>query len=132
MNEAALGVLKHLKRDDAGIYVFADPKTGKPFGSVKTAFLTALKKSKIPPLRFHDLRHTFATRLVATGVDLLTVKELLGHSNISMTMRYAHPSQENMRRAVVSLIGSPASRDGHQMDTKPQMATTASDAKSLN
>ena len=67
MNEAVVSVLKKLQPTGGSGFAFADPKTGKPFGSVKTAFLTALKTSKIPPLRFHDLRHTFATRLVAAG-----------------------------------------------------------------
>jgi len=101
---------------DGGTFVFADPETGQPWGSVKTAFLASLRRAGIARIRFHDLRHTFATRLVDRGVDLLTVKELLGHSSIAMTMRYAHPIQENMRRAVELLSG-----DGHQMDTsRPQ------------
>ncbi|MGH9418137.1 MAG: tyrosine-type recombinase/integrase [Terriglobales bacterium] len=75
---------------------------------------TTIRRAKIPRLRFHDLRHTFATRLVGYGVDLLTVNELLGHSSIAMTMRYAHSSEVNMRNAVALLAGS----DGHRMDTK--------------
>jgi integrase len=43
-------------------------------------------------MHFHDLRHTAATMMVVSGVDLVTVKEILGHSSIEMTMRYAHPN----------------------------------------
>lgn len=49
---------------------------------------------------FHDLRHTLATRLVLGGIDLVTVKELMGHADISTTMRYAHPSPDSKRHAV--------------------------------
>ena len=54
--------------------------------------------------RFHDLRHTFATNLVLGGTDLATVKELMGHADISMTMRYSHPTPDSKRDAVNSLL----------------------------
>jgi integrase len=79
---------------------------GLPIGDVKTAFLKAVKRAGIPPCRFHDLRHTFATRLVLAGVDLATVKELMGHASISTTMRYAHPSPPHKREAVARLVSS--------------------------
>lgn len=52
---------------------------------------------------FHDLRHTAATYMVIGGVDLITVAEILGHSDIKMTMRYAHPTPENRQKAVAVL-----------------------------
>jgi integrase len=76
---------------------------GLPINDVKTAFLKAVKRAGIPCCRFHDLRHTFATRLVLAGVDLATVKELMGHASISTTMRYAHPSPPHKRDAVARL-----------------------------
>ncbi|MBE3124781.1 MAG: tyrosine-type recombinase/integrase [Acidobacteria bacterium] len=51
-------------------------------------------------LRFHNLRHTAATYMVTGGIDLDTVKEILGHATIQMTMRFARPTPENKRRAV--------------------------------
>ena len=65
---------------------------GKPRKSIRTAFKNACIRAGIKSLRFHDLRHTFATRLVLSGVDLVTVSKLLGHSTIQMTMRYSHPT----------------------------------------
>ena len=101
MNEVLLRALGNgQKVAGDGVFTFADPRTGQPWGSVNTAFRASLRRAGIARIRIHDLRHTFATRLVGRGVDLLTLKELLGHSSIIMTMRYAHPSEDNMRRAV--------------------------------
>ena len=76
---------------------------GKPLKSVCTAFENSCNRAGIKSLRFHDLRHTFATRLVLAGVDLATVSKLLGHSSIQMTMRYAHPTPEALKNAVSKL-----------------------------
>ncbi len=85
------------------IYVFNDPKTGDPYKSVKRSFSTALRKADIRDFRFHDLRHTFASQLVMAGVDLASIKELLGHKTLTMTMRYAHLAPEHKRKAVNKL-----------------------------
>jgi len=69
------------------------------------AYYTARKKAKLEDVRFHDLRHTFATRLVQSGIDLYVVKELLGHKTITMTMRYAHHYPESLRHGVDVLNG---------------------------
>lgn len=69
-------------------------------GTLRRALRIAVAKSGIDHLRFHDLRHSFATRLVQRGVDLYVVKELLGHRSIKMTMRYAHHNPESLRHGV--------------------------------
>lgn len=71
-------------------YVFINPDTGKPYTDIKHSFATVLKTARINNFRFHDLRHTLATRLVEKSIDLVVVKEILGHSKIETTMRYAH------------------------------------------
>ena len=76
---------------------------GKPLKSIHTTFENACKRAGIKNLRFHDLRHTFATRLVLAGVDLATVSKLLGHSSIQMTMEIAHPTPEALKNAVNKL-----------------------------
>jgi len=72
---------------------------------VKTAFQNALKRACIDDFRFHDLRHTFASQLVMKGGTLKEVQEILGHASMTMTMRYAHLSQEKKREAVNLLNG---------------------------
>jgi len=92
-------------------YLFFNPMTGKPIFAVKTAFRAAVRRSGIAHCRYHDLRHTFGTRLDACGVGIATIKELMGHSSVEMTMRYSHPGAKERRRAVALLC------DGHHMDT---------------
>jgi integrase len=85
--------------------VFYNPETGKPFVDLKTGFALACSKAKISAVTWHTLRHTFASRLVNSGVDIVTVKELLGHSSLSVTMRYAHTNIDSKRTAVEKLAG---------------------------
>ena len=73
---------------------------------LRRAFRGALKKAGIHGFTFHDLRHTFATRLVHAGVDLYKVKELLGHKSIVTTQRYAHHYPESLRSSVDVLEGN--------------------------
>ena len=70
---------------------------------IRKSFWTALRKSGIKDFHFHDLRHTFASPMVMSGVDLNTVRELMGHHSLEMTLRYAHLSAGHKRRAVVIL-----------------------------
>jgi len=79
--------------------------------------LSVREKVKLADVRFHDLRHTFATRLVQSGVDLYVVKELLGHKTITMTMRYAHHYPESLRYGVEVLDGWGAQK-GAQVNEK--------------
>ncbi|MFB1490773.1 MULTISPECIES: tyrosine-type recombinase/integrase [unclassified Thiocapsa] len=83
--------------------VFAGRK-GK-LSEIKTAWSTLLKRARIEGFRWHDMRHHFASRLVMAGVDLNTVRELLGHSDLKMTLRYAHLAPEHKAAAVAKLIG---------------------------
>jgi integrase len=83
-------------------YVFPSPHDAqRPIGSVKKAHRAAVSRAKIARrFRLYDLRHTFATRAVASGADLPTLSSLLGHASILMTMRYVHPAAEQKRMAM--------------------------------
>jgi integrase len=87
----------------AGGYVF-EGKANNPITDVKKAWSNLLVEAKISEFNFHDLRHHFASKLVMAGVDLNTVRELLGHANLDMTIRYAHLAPEH-KAAAVNLIG---------------------------
>ncbi len=71
--------------------------------SVKRAFQSARKRAGLPDLRIHDLRHTFASRLIDRGMPDRIVQKLLGHSSPGMTVRYTHPSEDAFRLAVQGL-----------------------------
>jgi len=73
---------------------------GEKIGDIKKCWNTAIRNSGIKNFRFHDLRHTVATRLVEKGVELTVVKEILGHADISTTMRYAHAVPERKKYAI--------------------------------
>ena len=72
-------------------------------GRLKLGLKNALKRADLSGITWHTFRHTFASRLTRSGVDIVTVKELLGHSTIVVTMRYAHSNDETKERAVEKL-----------------------------
>lgn len=97
--------------------VFFNLRTRGPIQDVKTA----CDNAKIKGLRFHDLRHTAATRMVETGINLVTISKILGHSSILMTMRYAHPTPENMQRAVDKLGDIFKQSDQHKISASTRI-----------
>ena len=72
---------------------------------IKTAYNNAVTTAKLDDVNFHTLRHTFASWAVMRGVTLKELQELLGHSTLAMTMRYAHLAPEHLRTAVARLEG---------------------------
>ncbi|MGB8441208.1 MAG: tyrosine-type recombinase/integrase, partial [Candidatus Acidiferrales bacterium] len=88
-----------------GSYVFPSKKhTDRPIASVRKAHNAAIRRAAIKQhFVLYDLRHTFATRAVAAGVDLPTLSAMLGHTSITMTMRYVHPAAEQKRLAAAKL-----------------------------
>lgn len=104
LNKEALNTLT-LWHQQCGInrgLVFSN-KLGEQITDTKKAWTSILKKADIQNFRWHDMRHHFASRLAMSGVDLNTVRELLGHSDIKMTLRYAHLAPEHKAQAVAKL-----------------------------
>ena len=96
MNTRALAVLRMLHQRSIG--------TGRMYANLKPRwFAQAVREAKVQNLTWHDLRHTFASRLVMAGVDIRTVQELMGHKSITMTMRYAHLSPRHRTEALEKL-----------------------------
>jgi integrase len=89
------------KTSAAVVFAGAD---GEPLADIKKAWAALLTKAAIRDFRFHDCRHHFASKLVMAGVDLNTVRELLGHSDFKMTLRYAHLAPEHKAAAVARLV----------------------------
>jgi integrase len=90
LNAEALGMLRKWRENSTDEGLVFPGKDSKRLDNVQTAWENLLKEVSIKGFRFHDLRHTFASKLVMAGVDLNTVRELLGHEDIKMTLRYAH------------------------------------------
>jgi len=108
MNMLVRRTLIAVRKHSESPFVFCNTN-GENYANVRKSFFTACKKSDILKFRFHDLRHTFASHLVMGGVDLNTVRELLGHKSLEMTLRYSHLSPDHKQRAVSTL--------SRQMDT---------------
>ena len=107
--DRACAVLSSLgPKSDGPVFTFR----GKPIKSVRTAFEKARQKAGLEDVRFHDLRHTFASRLVQGGVPLYDVKHLMGHKSLEMVQRYAHLAPDYQERAIGVL-----NRFGHNLGT---------------
>ena len=81
-------------------YVFINNETQEPYIDIKKAFHSVLQKAEIKNFRFHDFRHTAATRMLEKGADIRTVQEILGHSSVAVTERYTHTNAKGKKNAV--------------------------------
>jgi len=91
INNAVREVLSGITRRLGSSYVFCDEK-GRMFKGGRNAFERACKRAGIYGFRFHDLRHSAASFMAMAGVDLMAIKQVLGHKTIQMTLRYSHRS----------------------------------------
>jgi integrase len=103
LNKVALDVLNRRRKVNSikNDLVFFN-RNGKkiPNSNLRLSFYRVMKKVGIKDFRWHDLRHTFATRLAQAGVDLYKVSKLLGHKDIKMTQRYSHHCPDSLRNGV--------------------------------
>jgi integrase len=109
LNDEALEVLKCWKQQPGlkSEWVFHD-RNGEQFENLRKSWMAVLEKAEIENFRWHDMRHDFASKLVIAGVDLNTVRELLGHSDYKMTLRYAHLAPKVKHEAVQKLVAASA------------------------
>ena len=104
--------------------MFSNSRTGVNIDSIKTGWRNACDDAGLVNLRFHDTRHTFATRLRANGVHEWDIRDLLGHASVRMTSVYTHQTPANLRHAVNSLGHS---KPGKVVRLKRRRASTSSD-----
>ncbi|MBP2677297.1 MAG: phage integrase family protein, partial [Deltaproteobacteria bacterium] len=102
INAAVREVLEGIVRRLDSTYVFCDKK-GRMYKGGRNAFERACKRAGIYNFHFHDLRHTAASFMAMAGVDLMSIKQILGHKTIQMTLRYSHLSPGHLRNAVAAI-----------------------------
>jgi integrase len=101
LNVNALQVLEELGTEDKSAYLFPSPATGKPYVTITRAWYVIRKAAGLPStFRIHDLRHTFASRMVSAGMNLFDVQTQLSHADARTSQRYAHMSNERAQKAV--------------------------------
>lgn len=79
-------------------WVFANPKTGEPYHSRRCLWETVRDAAGFAGLRLHDLRHSFASALLEAGVNIVAVKEALGHTQLKTTMKYLHLTDKTRKQ----------------------------------
>jgi len=103
LNSVMRNLFEEIRKGANGqVYVFIN-RLGRPLRKVTNQFKFALNESDITDFKFHDLRHTFASHYVMNGGDLLSLKEILGHSSLKMVERYAHLSPSHKQKLIENL-----------------------------
>lgn len=111
LSGAAIALLQSIPRVMENEYIFPSSFTGRPSASLFYPWDRIRRRAGLGDLRLHDLRHSFASFLVNQGVSLYVVQNLLGHSQVRMTQRYAHLAPQTLLDAVevaAAAIGSAA------------------------
>ncbi len=125
INDTVREMLERLPRSSE--LVFPSPKTGRQIVEVKTTFDKAKRNAGIKDFRFHDLRHTAATRMAdgEGGADAFTLANIFGWSDVRMALRYTHATDEAKRRAVERLVENSPARDASVTKEKRQAGRLA-------
>lgn len=100
LSSAALAIVETLPRFKGCPWLVPNPETLKPFVSIRHGWLRAIRVAKLPGLRIHDLRHSAASFMVNSGVDLFAVGKVLGHASYQSTQRYSHLANDTLLKAV--------------------------------
>ena len=113
--------------------MFCHPHTGKPIDNSKLLkrFKDALEAAGLRDMRWHDLRHSFATRMAAAGVPMRTLQEWMGHRNFATTLIYADYSPSAKEAELIEVAFGGGHQSGHQSEqnsrdlTEPNAASQA-------
>jgi integrase len=137
MNEVLIAEFRRLREGRGkSEFIFTSPITGQSFVDAGSAWATALRRAGIKGLRFHDLRHTFATRLIEHGVNLITARDLLGHSSVEITQRHTHPNEALKKEAVAALVSTAPADESllniYDRKSAPDEKKPLSDLTSMN
>ena len=108
LNETATVVISRRLQKAEGEYLFPGRVKNKPIVKVNAAHTSAVRRSGIAKCTLYSLRHTWATRAAQSGVDIVTLAAMLGHSSTRMVMRYVHPTEEHQIAAVMKIQASAA------------------------
>jgi len=100
LNDSARQILEQVGTQGKSVYLFPNPDTGKPFTNLAKPWARIRKLAQLSEkTRMHDLRHTYATRILAAGRSLFEVQKLLHHADSKTTLRYSHISEQQLREA---------------------------------
>lgn len=108
LTQLAVDVLKERENEKVRsikedlVFAYPPGKRVNPY-TLKSAFEKAMERAHIEDFRWHDLRHTFASRLAQAGIDPYAIQRLMGHKSFSTTQRYAHHHVESLRRGIETL-----------------------------
>lgn len=100
LSQAAIDVIEQLPRFDRVPYLLPNPASGKPYTDIKHPWDTARREAGLDDLRIHDLRHSAASFMINSGVDLFAVGRILGHASYQSTQRYSHLANDTLLAAV--------------------------------
>lgn len=100
LSSDALAIVATLPRYKGCAWLVPNPETLKPFVSIRHAWVRAIRVARLPGLRIHDLRHSAASFMVNSGIDLFAVGKVLGHASYQSTQRYSHLAQDTLLAAV--------------------------------
>lgn len=100
LSTAAVAIIEELPRFKDCPWLVPNPDTRLPFVSIKHGWQRAIKEANLPGLRLHDLRHSAASFMVNSGVDLFAVGKVLGHASYQSTQRYSHLANDTLLKAV--------------------------------
>jgi integrase len=99
LNDSAVEILGTLDTEDDFDHLFINRKTGKPYTTIAKQWERIRAEAGLPNLRIHDLRHSYASFLVNSGVSLFQVQKILGHSQPQVTQRYSHLTTKSLQDA---------------------------------